>query len=96
MSQSKQISFDLISQGNMQVDEYEDEYYEVDQSFHGQGVNINGNNNNIYINFGDIKEKNSATPEEYYEPEYLCANEEYGSGEFCESYSSFAQRYSGS
>ena len=88
MSHSKQISFDMIRQSDMQVEEYED-YYEVEQSFEGQGVNIHGNNNTININFGDIKRKNSATPKEYYETEYLCANEEYGTGEFCESICEF-------
>jgi len=93
MNTEKKISFDMISQNNMQIeDDSYDDY--IDQSVYGQGVNINGNNNTIHISFGDLKRKKyepASNEESSEEVESFCDNQNYGTGEFCERFCSYCE-----
>jgi len=82
------ISFDTISQD---VTAYSDTGSSIGQ-YSENGINIHvyvdGDSNDVSINFGDIsKKRTNSTGSEYYdEVDDVCHNVKYGTGEYCATY----------
>ena len=84
---STPISFDLISQDTTAYSDTGSSIEQCSENGINIHVHVDGDNNDVSINFGDISKKGTnSTGSEYYEADDVCDNVKYGTGDYCVTY----------